>query len=254
MEVNFNIKTFSNISQTGLKEILSNEFYTNIVIIKKGSLTYMSGKEECSLKENQVAVIPPYANIKIKGTQKRDLSASVFSYFLNSDIMHLLHLPVPVILDSSSPISLELNDYFSLKENTGYKEILLKKSLEYKIIYLAESFENTENIAVNPRMQPLMSFIQKNLSLNFTVKEMAKECNLSEALVYKMFEDFLKISPKQFIRNQRMKYALHLLLNTKMSISEISYESGFYDQYYFSKEFKKTFSLSPSHYRKNTEK
>ena len=254
MEVQFNLKTFKNISLNELKTALSGGFCTNIILVKKGTLFYSSENEDYSVTENQVLTLPPYTDFSLKRTQKKDLTVSVFSYFINSEVMPMPHLPIATTYDSFTPISQELNNYFNLKENENYKNSLLKKSLEYKIIYLSENSAKNNEEYINNKIQPLISFIHKNLSQNFTVKDMAKECNLSEASVYKIFDDYIKMPPKQFIRNQRMKYALHLLLDTNMSISEISYESGFYDQYYFSKEFKKTFSLSPSLYRKNNKK
>jgi AraC-like DNA-binding protein len=45
-----------------------------------------------------------------------------------------------------------------------------------------------------------------------------------------------------------MRYAMELLLQRKMSISEIAYEVGFKNPSSFTKSFKKHFGKSPSDY------
>ncbi len=253
LDINFNLKTYENITLSELKDVLSDGFYSNIIFVKKGTLIYSHENEEYTAGEKQVIVIPPFSDLSLKESHKKDLNICVFSYFMNSDFMPIPQFPVPVVFDASSPVSSDLESFFCMEEK-DYRDSLLKKSLEYKILHFSESTKNTGEECINSKMQPLLTFIQKNLSSNFSVGDMAKECNISEASVYKIFESYMKIPPKQYIRNQRMKYALYLLLNTDIPISEISYKAGFYDQYYFSKEFKKIFSLSPSTYRKTHQK
>jgi len=54
--------------------------------------------------------------------------------------------------------------------------------------------------------------------------------------------------PGEFIRDIRMKRAIQLLNQNKVSISDIAYMVGFDSPNYFSKVFKKYFNISPTDY------
>lgn len=57
------------------------------------------------------------------------------------------------------------------------------------------------------------------------------------------------ISPWQYLIQLRMKCALELLVEKKLSIKEISYACGFADEKYFARAFKKLYGFSPSQFR-----
>jgi len=53
-----------------------------------------------------------------------------------------------------------------------------------------------------------------------------------------------------FIRSHRLRHARQLLEHTKLSISEIAYDSGFSDPAYFTRCFKEEFGMAPSEWKK----
>ncbi len=54
-----------------------------------------------------------------------------------------------------------------------------------------------------------------------------------------------------YLNNIRMEQAKQLLLTTHLPIHEIASRTGFSDEYYFSRAFKKALSISPAKFRKN---
>ena len=59
------------------------------------------------------------------------------------------------------------------------------------------------------------------------------------------------MSPKKLIISLRMKKALELLKNENYTISEIADKLGYKNQFYFSKEFKEYYGVSPINYKIN---
>jgi transcriptional regulator GlxA family with amidase domain len=57
-------------------------------------------------------------------------------------------------------------------------------------------------------------------------------------------------TPSEYIRELRLARACDLLLTTNMPISLVGNLSGYNDQYFFSKIFKKHIGVSPQKYRK----
>ena len=55
-------------------------------------------------------------------------------------------------------------------------------------------------------------------------------------------------SPIDYLTNYRVSEACSLLKNTNLSIAEIAVSVGFFDQFYFSRVFKKVKGMPPSKY------
>ncbi|MDY6313601.1 MAG: helix-turn-helix transcriptional regulator [Clostridia bacterium] len=70
--------------------------------------------------------------------------------------------------------------------------------------------------------------------------------HISEATLRRKFLMYREMSPKQYLMKLRMNKALTLLVKGEYSVKEISRISGFNDEKYFSRIFKKTYSLPPS--------
>ena len=60
------------------------------------------------------------------------------------------------------------------------------------------------------------------------------------------------MSPMKYIVYLRMERALELIKKQTFSISQIAYAVGYKNQFYFSKEFKQYFGMSPSKYLNST--
>ena len=72
---------------------------------------------------------------------------------------------------------------------------------------------------------------------------------VSRASLYRKMKSVTGFSAGEFILNIRLKYAASLLCETDRTISDIAYESGFTDPYYFSRAFKKLYGTSPKYWR-----
>lgn len=57
------------------------------------------------------------------------------------------------------------------------------------------------------------------------------------------------MTPAEFIRHIRLKEAARLLTTTQLTVTEIFYKTGFNNQSYFFREFKKLYQYSPNEYR-----
>jgi len=59
------------------------------------------------------------------------------------------------------------------------------------------------------------------------------------------------MTPKEFVKEIRLKRAAQILVQDKMNISEVAYAIGFNDVTYFRKCFKEKFGMSASDYKKS---
>lgn len=94
-----------------------------------------------------------------------------------------------------------------------------------------------------------LDLIQKNISNSeYSVEKLSRDLNMSRVYLYKKLRSLTGKTPVELIRLVRLKKASELLLKGELTISEISYDVGFSDPRYFSKQFKAEFGMLPSKY------
>lgn len=95
-------------------------------------------------------------------------------------------------------------------------------------------------------------YVQEHLDdEELNVDKLAEEACVSVSGLFKKMKATIGIGPNEFILISRLKKAVELLKDTKLSIEQISIMVGFRSHAYFSTCFKKQFGVSPRKYREN---
>jgi len=84
---------------------------------------------------------------------------------------------------------------------------------------------------------------------DFGVSAIASFADMSEVHLRRVFKSALNTSPNRYINLLRLEKAKNMLIAANYTIEEIASATGFGDQYYFSRIFKKELGVSPSKYR-----
>lgn len=104
------------------------------------------------------------------------------------------------------------------------------------------------------KIAPAIEYIQKNYALGtIQTRALAAQCGISTRYFNRLFAAFFGVAPKEYILRLRLELAQNLLVSSAESVGSISEICGFPDVYYFSRLFKKRFSISPNRYRKANE-
>ena len=138
----------------------------------------------------------------------------------------------------------------NLLKNRETVKLKYKESLSFAIPQ-----ESTFSYADEQFIQKLNLLILDNLDnpeldVNFLITNMA----MSRASLYSKMKAVLDIGLNDYINKFRMEKATQLLTQTELSIEEVSEQSGFGSQRYFSSLFKQTYGISPSKYRQEKRK
>lgn len=96
-----------------------------------------------------------------------------------------------------------------------------------------------------------LAFIQDSYHKQINVAEIARVCNLSEYHFIRVFSDYTGCTPYAYILGLRIHEAKKLLLETRLSISEIAYATGFNETKTLINNFKKREGVTPLYYRNN---
>ena len=91
--------------------------------------------------------------------------------------------------------------------------------------------------------------IELNLDkTNFSTDQLAKELFLSRSQLHRKFSEITGQAPGEFVRMIKLKHAAKMLLEKKLSVTQIAYAIGFSSPAQFSRAFSKQFNCTPSEY------
>ena len=104
-------------------------------------------------------------------------------------------------------------------------------------------------------IKKLDAIIDQNMAdTNLSVESLADILHMSRSTLYRKIKDISNLSPNELINNARLKKAAELLLSGKYKVYEISEIVGYNSQSSFSRNFQKSFSMSPSEFINNGSK
>jgi AraC family transcriptional regulator of arabinose operon len=102
----------------------------------------------------------------------------------------------------------------------------------------------------NQHIQQCIHLMKENLHRNFTLQELANHANLSIPHFSALFKEKTRYSPLSLFTSLKMQKACHFLQDSGHNIKTIAAQLGYYDQYHFSRVFKKVMGISPKGFRK----
>ena len=110
---------------------------------------------------------------------------------------------------------------------------------------------NVQNDLDDSLIQEAARYIRANYSSPLTLEAVAKHINISPTYFSKKFKAATGFGYREYLVNVRLQEAARLLLETKLSITEIALKCGFNDSNYFGDVFRRAKGISPMSYRKN---
>lgn len=173
------------------------------------------------------------------------------------------NLEFVITLVSGKPVDEFGNDLFEETNNKakylqaiGLKEIMfidtetmalsLKEPISPKI--RQEEFKSINEQDFKFLFQLFEIFNDKLFEPDFKCEELYSLIGLSKSKTYRKIKLLTKIAPNQLIQELRLRKSLKYLKQNSKTISEISYDLGFNNPTYFTRIFRKRFSITPSNF------
>lgn len=221
-------------------------------------ITAVSSAEEALKLIEQQSVDIVVSDVKMKGMSGYELCQT-----LKGDIntSHIRVILMTVLSETSyrySGYKSGADAYITKPFELSLLELRIRNLLynsyeakqKYKVDIDLSNVEVAHSNSDEELLNNAVNLVFKNLSdPEFGVEKFCTELNMSKASLYRKLRATTGQSINEFIQNIRLKYAARILIETDKNISEIAYEVGFSDPYYFSRAFKKCFAQSPQHWR-----
>lgn len=104
-------------------------------------------------------------------------------------------------------------------------------------------------------VQRSIQFIDFNYSReDLDVTQIAANAGISRSHLYRLFLQHTDMTPNEYLSKYRINKAAELLKNENLSVGEAAYSSGFSDQLYFSRVFRKLKGVPPSKFAESARK
>jgi len=145
------------------------------------------------------------------------------------------------MMDDQQPFERLLTLLYILKE--------LENSKDYKILNAA-GFSMEMQIQDNDRINMVFNYVKDHFQEEINLIAIAEMSNMTVPSFCRYFKKITKKTFTQFVNEYRIVHASKLLAEKQISISNISFESGFNNFGHFNKLFKEFTGKSASQYRK----
>lgn len=128
--------------------------------------------------------------------------------------------------------------------------------IETAILSKYPGLEKTVDDNYTPSSEEIVELIKTYIHENYKsvvdFGEMAKNLGFSQPYLTKVFSKHVGKNPSTYLKEYRINVAKQLLADKANSLSAISEQTGFADQFHLSKSFKAVTGMSPSEYRQQS--
>ena len=224
-----------------------------IEYVSEGSIDIFIEGNKFTAGKGEIYILPPGREHYYR-TGPEGFAFKRFTALSGTELLNILPLnrlerePVIATADKKKTASVfrKITDALKTDNNPDEKKLsILGYSLLIEII---SSMERRIPAVVSD----IIDYMTENLGRNISIETIASENRISISNLNKLFQQHTGTSPYRFYLDRKLQWAEQLLLNTSMSVKEISYKTGFDNPLYFSNSFRKKYILSPSYYRKSS--
>ncbi|RUT02433.1 AraC family transcriptional regulator [Dulcicalothrix desertica PCC 7102] len=185
------------------------------------------------------------------------ISPQTLLYFVNEELnTHSIELAPQFAIDDSLVYGIGLALKTELEVKNTSNNLYLESAITLLSIHLLKHYTNTNTVwrqntgGLSPsKLQSVLDYIHTYFDRDLGLVELAALVQLSPNYFVQLFKQSTGVTPYQYVLNYRIKTAKHLLAQSKLSISQIAQNVGFFDQSRLTKLFRQHVGVTPKQYR-----
>lgn len=125
---------------------------------------------------------------------------------------------------------------------------VMARTENYRLL-ASKGYQLKEHSVLNSRLDKIMHFINTNYQRKITQEEVASRIGMTTAAFCRYFKEKTGKGFIYFINEMRIGYACKILVENKLSISQVCFECGFNNISNFNRMFKRQTGITPSEYQ-----
>lgn len=220
---------------------------TRIGLIEAGRGTYIYLNRELEVQKGDVVFVPEniYCYSRWSGTP--EIRVTYVSCFLHYENFRYQ----PQIIGCGAQIQDDLLRVSGLLSQ-GYLEELEAYSIFYRILQKILPHMIRSDLSTDKTLRRAVEYITDNWDRDFSIRDVARECCVSESAIYTLFRRELGQTPVKFWNAIKINHAIQYLENSNYSVATISRLACFHSENHFRKVFADATGMTPLKFRKNS--
>lgn len=228
-----------------------------LIYISRGRGWYHSANQKIEVRSGSMLIIPPYTWHSYYPDQKtgwqehwigmrgKHIDERYRNGFFSQDkVIHYIGFREYIIDQYKEAIEL------AIKEKPGYQQLLaaIANNILASVIYYDRNGSYSNDLMAD-KINLARSIMRENVLNEINLEEVAEKINMSYSWFRKTFKEYTNLSPAHYMVQLKLQKAKSMLLNSTMSVKEISFLLNYEDAAYFSSIFKKYIGCTPSEYK-----
>lgn len=137
------------------------------------------------------------------------------------------------------------------EQRLGYQQMLAGiANVIQGFAYALHRHNTFENQEAAHQIQNAKIIMIEKFGQGISPTDVAEEINMGYSKFRRLFKEYTGYAPLQYIQELRLQRSKKLLLNTRLSLSDIAEEVGYDNADYFSTAFKKKNGITPAAFRR----
>ncbi len=214
-----------------------------LIAVKSGCLQYQTEDGVAyTAKENNLVVLPPNTPIFQKVLEPAAFVMAKLQTQVNPEFPQ-----EPLVVQDCSRIAENISALS--KNGFAFTHTPDAEATHYilDLWYLAGESVQTQTAP----LQSAYDYLQAHFCEDISIQDLAKSYGYTPPRFIAIFNKHYGAPPKNIILQRRISKAQQLLLQSDLSVGEISLACGYEDALYFSRIFSKYCGVSPAQFRKN---
>lgn len=159
-----------------------------------------------------------------------------------------LSLPIAGVEHVTALVSAMIDEYAHKLQ--GHQTMLIARFMEL-VVYLCRHYDSQSREAPDSlsHLANAVSFMEDHYLEALSLEQIALQSGVSVRHLNRMFKAYYQTTPVTYLQNLRLERSRMLLKHSDRSVTQISYECGFNDSNYFTRQFTKAYGMPPKTYR-----
>lgn len=248
----------------------SHDFW-ELVYVDKGEVICTADDKVSTLTQGQVIFHKPNEWHNISSNGKAAANAAIVSFECKSKAMEFFenkilkagqeqkNLIAKIISEYTNAFSTPLNDVYSNKlvskrvRPIGSEQLIRQYICEFLLLFLRESAPAPQYTTLagnyrNTTLNILINYMIDNISKTVTIDDLVKYSGTNRMTVNRIFNNTLGTTPIKYFTELKIDLAKKHLRENNYNISQIAEILGYSSVHYFSLQFKKFTTMSPTEY------
>lgn len=241
--------------------------FWEFLYVDKGTVTVKADSEDFSLKQGEIIFHKPneFHAVSANGVAPNlivisfDCVSDSMSYFNNKILslsdrekLILSQIIAEARLAFSSPLGNPLINKLVASENAKIgAEQLVVNAIENLLVSLIRKESTKENLHIYGKensFDKICQYLEDNIDKKLTIDTICKDNFIGASQLQKIFSDKTGGGVMNYFSKLKIQSAKYLLREGKYNFTEISLMLGYSSLHYFSRQFHKITSMSPSEY------